>query len=47
MRDTSLRQALASPLFAALREGKLLADDHAGGCVLFEKRDDVEALLKR
>ena len=47
VRDTSLRQALASPLFSALREGELLADDHAGGCVLFEKRAAVEALLAK
>ena len=45
VRDTSLRQALKSPLFTALREGNLLADDHAGGCVLYEKRGAVEAIL--
>ena len=45
VRDTSLRQALKSPLFAALREGGLLADDHSGGCVLYEKRSAVEAIL--
>ena len=37
--------ALKSPLFAALREGGLLTDDHAGGCVLYEKRSEVEAYL--
>ena len=46
VRDTSLREALRSPLFAALREGDLLSDDHVGGCVLYEKRDEVEAALK-
>ena len=45
VRDTSLRQALKSPLFTALREGNILADDHVGGCVLYEKRDAVEAIL--
>ena len=45
VRDTSLREALRSPLFAALREGELLTDDHAGGCVLYEKRSEVEAIL--
>ena len=34
-----------SPLFMALREGDLLADDHTGGCVLYEKRASVEAIL--
>ena len=47
VRDASLRQALASPLFTALRVRGFLADDHAGGCVLFEKRAAVEALLTR
>ena len=45
VRDTSLRDALKSPLFTALREGGLLSDDHVGGCVLYEKRDAVETLL--
>ena len=45
IRDTSLREALHSPLFTALRDGNLLLDDHDGGCVLYEKRAQVEALL--
>ncbi len=45
VRDTSLREALKSPLFVALRQGDLLADDHVGGCVLYEKRGAVEAIL--
>ena len=47
VRDRSLREALRSPLFRALREGDFLDDDHVGGCVLYEKRDEVEALLAR
>lgn len=39
VRDTSLRQALKSPLFTALREGDILADGHVGGCVLYEKKE--------
>ncbi len=38
--------ALNSALFTALRSGDLLADEHKGGCVLYEKRDQVQALLK-
>ena len=34
-----------SPLFRALREGGLLMDDHAGGCVLYERRADVEKII--
>ena len=47
VRDTSLREALRSPLFRALQNGGLLEDDHAGGCVLYEKRAQVEALLNK
>jgi MoaA/NifB/PqqE/SkfB family radical SAM enzyme len=45
IKQSSLRQALHSPLFTALREGDILLDDHEGGCVLYEKRAQVEALL--
>ncbi|WP_028519732.1 radical SAM protein [Ruminococcus flavefaciens] len=46
VRDTSLRQAMQSPLFTALRSGDMLLEDHSGGCVLYEKRELVEALLR-
>ena len=45
VRNTSLREALHSPLFAALRDGGVLTDDHEGGCVLYEKRELVENIL--
>jgi len=45
VRDTSVREALKSRLFNALQTGGVLADDHKGGCVLFEKREQVEDLL--
>ena len=45
VRDKGLKGALNSSLFTALRSGDLLADDHRGGCVLYEKRDQVQALL--
>ena len=45
VRNTSLREAMHSPLFTALRSGDILTDDHEGGCVLYEKRAQVEALL--
>ena len=47
VRNTSLRDALHSPLFAALRDGGVLTDNHEGGCVLYEKRALVEQLLNR
>ena len=47
VRDTSLRDALKSPLFLALQDGGVLLDDHEGGCVLYEKREQVEAILSQ
>ena len=44
--DTSLREALSSRLFTTLRDGGYLLEDHAGGCVLYEKRHQVEQILK-
>ena len=46
VKSTSVREALKSPLFRALRDGGLLLDDHVGGCTLHAKRAEVEALLK-
>ena len=43
--DTSLLDAMNSRLFRELRDGGHLMEDHAGGCVLYEKRHLVEQLL--
>ena len=45
IRNSSLREAMHSPLFMALQSGDVLLDDHAGGCVLYEKRELVESLI--
>ena len=45
VRNSSLREALHSPLFTALRDGGILMDDHEGGCVLYEKRELVESIM--
>lgn len=45
VKNTSLLEAIKSPLFTALRNGDILLDDHEGGCVLYEKRELVEALI--
>ena len=47
VRNTSLREAMHSPLFTALRDGNVLTGDHEGGCVLYEKRELVERLMAR
>ena len=46
VKDTSLREALQSNLFKGLDDNGLLKEDHAGGCVLHERRKAVENLLK-
>ena len=33
--------------FAALRSGDILLDEHKGGCVLHEKKAEVEAILAK
>ena len=45
VRDTSLWEALHSGLFTKLQNSGTLTEDHAGGCVLFENRDEVERYL--
>lgn len=47
VKETSLREALQSPLFTALRSGEMLTGEHSGGCVLFEQRTQVEAILNQ
>lgn len=45
VRDTSLKEAMHSKLFQKLQDQSILMEEHAGGCVLFEKKEQVEALL--
>lgn len=44
VKETSLLGALRSPLFTKLRESGILADE-SGGCVLFQKKEEVEKML--
>ena len=44
--DTSLKEAMNSRLFLELRDGGHLMENHAGGCVLYEKRHLVQQLLE-
>ena len=44
--ESSLREALQSRLFLALRDNGHLLEDHAGGCVLNEKRELVRQLAE-
>ena len=46
LRNGSLKQALSSPLFRRIRESGLEEGNHTGGCVLFEKREEIESLLQ-
>ena len=45
VRDTSIREALRSPLFFALNTQGLLKDEHIGGCTLYANREQVAQLL--
>lgn len=45
VKDTSLKEAIYSKLFQKLQNQDVLMEEHAGGCVLFEKKEQVEALL--
>ena len=45
VKETSLREAMKSKLFLELQTSGTLLDDHKGGCVLYEKRKQVEEIL--
>lgn len=45
VKDTSIREALKSPLFYALNTEGLLKDDHIGGCTLYMNRERVEEII--
>lgn len=45
VKDTSLKEALKSNLFTELRSGDILSGEHIGGCILYEKKDQVEKIL--
>lgn len=45
VKEATLLEVLDSKLFKSLRDGDLLLDEHEGGCVLFEHKDEVERLL--
>ena len=45
VRDSSLKEAMDSPLFRKLRDEGYLLEDHSGGCVLYEKRELVQQII--
>ncbi|MCW6088502.1 radical SAM protein [Clostridium sporogenes] len=46
LKECSLREALKSPLFKKLKDNEMLLGEHDGGCLLFEKEDNVKELLE-
>ncbi len=46
LRDHTLREALASPLFRRLRDGGVLNLPHAGGCALFQREELVARMAR-
>ncbi len=47
LKEKSLLEALESPLFRRMREEGMLAGEHDGGCLLFQKEEQVKALLTK
>ena len=45
VREQGLRNALKSPLFTKLKDTGILQQEHNGGCVLFNRRDEVQQLV--
>ena len=46
LKNSTLLDALQSPLFKKLDENGILMGEHIGGCQLFEREQDVKSLLK-
>jgi MoaA/NifB/PqqE/SkfB family radical SAM enzyme len=46
LRNTSLRDALRSPLLSAIRDVPELARETGGGCILWKERERVQSLLQ-
>ncbi|MDO4647685.1 MAG: radical SAM protein [Eubacteriales bacterium] len=47
VKEIGLRKAMNSPLFRAIQAENLLMEEHAGGCVLFERKEQVEAIIAK
>lgn len=47
VKETSILEALNSRLFKSLQDEGILIDEHIGGCVLFEHKDEVEKILDK
>jgi MoaA/NifB/PqqE/SkfB family radical SAM enzyme len=46
IREMTLAEAMASPLFMKLRDSDLLRKEHTGGCVLFDQEETVQSFLQ-
>lgn len=45
LKEVTLREALKSPLFKRIKESDVLREEHDGGCLLFEKEEDVKEFM--
>jgi len=45
IKNASLKDAIKSDLFNKIRLSGLISGEHKGGCVLYEKRDEVRSLV--
>ncbi len=46
LKNSSILEALKSPLFRKLKESSMLMKEHAGGCVLFQQEEEVRKLTE-
>lgn len=47
LKNTSLKEALNSPLFLKLQNNNNLTEEHIGGCALFEQEEKVKIFCRR
>ena len=46
VKDTSLKDAIRSELFQKIRISGFISGEHKGGCVLYEKRNEVQSMAE-
>lgn len=46
IKNGSLKEAISSPLFKRLTTDEFINKEHRGGCALFERRDEVQDMIK-
>jgi MoaA/NifB/PqqE/SkfB family radical SAM enzyme len=47
LKNCSLKDALASPLFERLKLGGFMSGEHLGGCTLFQREEEIRELVRQ